>query len=292
MYYVNGQYVKAEDAKISILDLAVLRGLGVFDYLRTYQGRPFHLWDHLLRLKYSAEQIGLTLPNSLTEIQEIVYQVLALNHFPEASIKLLVTGGISTDQFTPQSQKNLIVFAYPLSSFSEHFFTNGIKVITTRFHRSFPASKTTHYAPAIVAMQRGKTENAQEVLYLNAQHKILEASTSNFFAFKNGILYTCASEEVLFGITREVILKLSSPHFAIKEQALCYEEIAEMEEAFITSSNREVMAVVQIDALKIGNGSVGPKTKKIAELFRIYIENAKWPALNIPRYTASKAYKI
>ena len=67
MYYVNGQYVKEEEAKISVLDLSILRGFGVFDYLRTYGGRPFHLWDHLLRLKYSAEHIGLTLPNSLTE---------------------------------------------------------------------------------------------------------------------------------------------------------------------------------------------------------------------------------
>ncbi len=284
MYYISGQYVKEEDAKISILDLAVLRGFSVFDYLRTYQGRPFHLWDHLLRLKYSAEHIGLTLPHSLSEIQDIVHQVLTLNRFPEASIKLLITGGVSPDQFTPHPQSNLILFAYPFSPFSQHFFIEGIKVITTRLNRSLPTSKTTQYAPAIVAMQRGRAENAQEVLYLNAHNNILEATTSNFFAFKNGILYTCSSDEVLFGITREVVLKLAAPHFTIKEQALCYEEISEMEEAFITSSNREVMPVVQIDTLKIGNGKPGPRTQNIMELFRNYTHSAEWPLLNIPRY--------
>src|SRR5580698_7132972 len=91
MFYVNGQYVKEEEAKISILDLAILRGFGVFDYLRTYGGRPFHLWDHLLRLKFSAEHVGLTLPHSLLEIQEIVHNVQKLNNLSEASIKILVT---------------------------------------------------------------------------------------------------------------------------------------------------------------------------------------------------------
>src|SRR6267154_1489700 len=284
MYYVNGHYVKEEDAKISILDLAILRGFGVFDYLRTYGGQPFHLWDHLLRLKYSAEHVGLKLPLSLTEIQEIVHHVQKLNHLFEASIKLLITGGMSTDQFTPQAQSNLIVFAYPLSSYPQHFFTEGIKVITTRLNRSLPTSKTTQYTPAIVAMHRGKTESAQEVLYLNHQNEILEASTSNFFAFKNDVLYTCCSDEILIGITREVVIKLSSPYFTIEKQALRYEEISEMQEAFITASNKEVMPVVQIDTMKIGNGKVGPRTQRIMELFRAYTASSEWPLLNTPRY--------
>jgi branched-chain amino acid aminotransferase len=287
MYYVNGQYVREEEAKISILDLAILRGFGVFDYLRTYRGHPFHLWDHLLRLKYSAEHVGLALPNSLTEIQEIVHAVQKLNGLSEASIKLLVTGGVSADQFTPHAQSNLIVFAYPISLYPKCFFTEGIKVITTRLTRSLPTSKTTQYTPAIVAMQRGKAQNAQEALYVNAQDEILEATTSNFFAFKGGTLLTCCSEEVLIGITREVVLKECAPHFPIEKRALRYEEIKDMEEAFITASNKEVMPVVQIDGLKIAGGKVGPKTKQIMELFRAYTERAEWPPLHIARYGAN-----
>ena len=285
MYYVNGEFVKKEDAKISILDLAVLRGFGVFDFLRTYRGRPFHLWDHLLRLKYSTEQIGLALPKSLNAIEDIVYRLQTLNPLPEASIKLLVTGGVSTDQFSPQMASDLIAFIYPLSLYPSHFFSEGIKVMTTRFNRSLPTSKTTQYTPAIVAMQQGKQVNAQEVLYLNNQNEILEATTSNFFAFKDDTLYTCSSDEVLIGITREVVLKLASPYFPIKHQALQYEEIPEMQEAFITASNKEVMPVVQVDTFKVGNGKVGPRTQKIMELFRDYTEKSEWPMLHIPRYT-------
>lgn len=281
MYYVNGDYVKEEDAKISILDLAILRGFSIFDYLRTYNGRPFHLYEHLLRLQYSAKQLGLTLPKTLAEIEEIVHSVQKQNNLFEASIKILVTGGISQDQFTPSSLSNLIVFAYPLTTYPSSRFNDGIRVITTPLSRSLPASKTTQYTSAIVALQN---KEAQEALYLNAKNEILEATTSNFFAFKNGVLYTCASEEILIGITREVVLKLAAPHFPIEMRALHYNEIADMDEAFITASNKEVMPVVQIDSHKIGNGKVGPKTQLIMQLFRDYTQLSHWPLLEIPRY--------
>lgn len=282
MYYVNGQYVQAEDAKISVLDLAVLRGFGIFDYLRTYGGRPFHLWDHLLRLQYSAEHIGLTLPASLKEIETIVHTVQKLNAFEEASLKIVVTGGISTNQFTPQAKSNLIVFAYPFTPYPQSYFDEGIHTITTRLSRSLPTSKTTQYTPAIVALQRKK---AHEALYVNAQNEILEATTCNFFGIKNGTLYTCCSDEVLIGITREVVLKLAADHFPIETRALKYEELPELDEAFLTSSNREVMPVVKIDSLTIGNGRVGPNTHKLQQLFRAYTQQKEWPLLNISRYS-------
>ena len=284
MYYINGQYVKEEEAKISILDLCVLRGFGVFDYLRTYAGRPFHLKDHLQRLQYSTEHIGLKLPHSLDEIENIVHTVLKNNNLTEASLKMLITGGISQDQLTPPSCGNLILFAYPFTPCPREFQTNGIKVITTRLNRSIPTSKTTQYIPAILALQQGKAQNAQEALYLNTQEEILEATTSNFFAFKEDTLYTCTSNEVLLGITQEVVRQLASPHFPIITRALHYSDIATMQEAFITSSNKEVVPVTQIDSMKIGNGLVGPKTKKIMALFQAYTQAHNWPQLHIPRY--------
>jgi branched-chain amino acid aminotransferase len=283
MYYLNGQYLPKEEAKISILDLAILRGLSVFDYLRTYAGMPFHLQDHLERLQYSAEHVGLILPNTLSEIEEIVHHVKAKSQLHEASIKILLTGGLSVDQFTPH-ESNLIVFAYPLSSYPAHYYTSGIKVVTTTLNRSLPTSKTTQYIPGIVAMQRAKAHAPQEALYLNPQGEILEATTSNFFAFKQDTLYTCCSDEVLIGITRDIVLKLAAPHFPIILKSIHQSEIADIDEAFITASNKEVMPVVQIDSTPIGDGRVGPRTKKIMELFRAYTEQAPWPALRIPRY--------
>ena len=121
------------------------------------------------------------------------------------------------------------------------------------------------------------------------RNEILEATTSNFFGFKDGVLYTCCSEEVLIGITREVVRNLAAPYFPLETRALRYEEVPELEEAFITASNKEVMPVVQIDSMKIGNGQVGPKTRLIMELFRSYTQSSEWPQLNIPRYESGIA---
>lgn len=284
MFFINGSYVSETDAKISVLDLSVLRGFGVFDYLRTYSGKPFHLWEHLLRLQYSAQQLGLELPYTLEQISDIIAEVLRLNNFTEASIKIIATGGVSPDQFTPQQPSTLIVFAYPLTSYPSEYFTKGIKVVTTRLMRSLPSCKTTQYIPGIVALQQGRGSNAKEALYVNAKGEILEATTSNFFGVKEGKLYTCMSEEVLAGITREAVLSIVKDQFNVCFEPIAIDEIDQLDEAFITASNKEVMPVVAIDNTPIGSGKVGPITNQVMALFRAYTQMPAWPALDIPRY--------
>jgi branched-chain amino acid aminotransferase len=284
LYYVNGAHVEEEEAKLSVLDLGLVRGYGVFDYLRTYQKRPFHLLEHLHRLRYSATQIGLTLPCPIEEMQSIIENLVEKAPYAECSIKILVTGGISPDQFLPQEKPSLVILVYPCKSFPETFFTDGIPVTTTTLYRCIPMSKTIQYIPAILALKQGKHKNAQEALYLNAKREILEATTSNFFAFKKDTLITCDSDEMLLGITRSVVLKLAEAHFPIEFRALPYEEIPELDEAFISSSNREVMPVTHIDDCVIGNGNPGPNTQKLLQLFRDYTQENAWLPLKISRY--------
>lgn len=284
MYFINGSYVKEEDAKISVLDLSILRGFGIFDYLRTYQGRPFHLRDHLQRFQYSAKQLGLNLPYPLEQIATIINTVLELNGYEESSLKIIATGGVSPDQFTPQNPATLIVFAYPLTAYPAHFYTDGIKVATTQLNRSLPFCKTTQYVPGIVALQKGRLQNAQEALYLNAKGEILEATTSNFFGVKNKKLYTCISEEVLAGITREVVLNIAKDRFEICLEPIPANQIDTLDEAFLTASNKEVLPVTAIDENQVGDGQVGPVTKEIMRLFRTYTQQEHWQDLNIPCY--------
>lgn len=279
MYYINGQFVQEEHAKISVLDLGLLRGFGVFDYLRTYRNRPFHLHEHLLRLQYSAEHIGLPLPKPLPEIADIVHTLLDETRYPESSLKLFITGGRSDDQFTPHQTPTLIAFVYPLKPYPSHYYTKGIHATTTPLSRSLPTSKTIQYIPAIVSLKKAP---AQEALYLNQKNEILEGTTSNFFGFKNGTLITCDSEEVLFGITRDVVLKLAAPHFSIEYRAIPLSE--KLDEAFITASNKEIMPVVTIDNHTIGSGQVGPHTQHLMRLFTDYTQSSNWPTLINPRY--------
>lgn len=286
IYYLNGRYCKEEEAKISVLDLGLIRGYGVFDYLRTYQGRPFHLREHLLRLKYSAELVGLSLPHSLEEIEAIIFNLIEQSSQDPLSIKILVTGGISADQFLPEESPSLIVHVYPFKGYPPHFYNEGIKTVTTSLGRIFPQSKTLNYLPAITILKNEK--KAKEALYLNAKREFLEGTTSNFFAFKNKRLITPQSEELLLGITREVVLQLARKHFEVEERPIAYEETKAFEECFITSSVRELLPVIQIDDKKIGNGTPGPLTNCLHELFTAYTRQTEWPPLQIARYEDRK----
>jgi len=284
-YYVNGAFVSKDEAKLSVQDLGLIRGYGVFDFLRTYGGRPFHIKEHLQRLKFSAGHIGLVLPNSLEEIATIVDTLLKKNQPSDAAIKIIATGGISPDQFSFDQKPSLIVSVYPLTPLHESYYTRGINVVTTSLSRSFPMSKTTQYAPAIVAMQQGRRQNAQEAIYINAKQELLEATTSNFFAFKNGTLYTCASDEILVGITSAVVLQLAKEHFPIQKQAISLTDLPFLEEAFVTASNKEILPVTAINGNPIGQGIIGDKTKLLQKLFQDYTRQSLWPDLKIPRYT-------
>ncbi len=269
IYYVNGEYLDEGSAKIPVSDLGIVRGLAVFDYLRTYEGHPFHLEDHLLRLKYSAQEIGLALPCSLKEIGEIVVTLLKKNGFKESSVKIILTGGSSCDGLMPEGKPSLMVLVSPLKAPPKSLYIAGIKAITTPLARPVPCAKTTHYISAIIALKKARDLGCLEAIYISSKGEILEGTTSNFFGVKNGKLITPAAGEILLGITREVILRLCP----CEARPILYEELKELDEAFFTSSNREILPVVQIDGIKIGSGKVGPMTQDISRLFREYTNN-------------------
>ncbi len=285
MFYIDGSFLEEEQAKISILDLGLIRGYGVFDYMRTYKGRPFQLYDHLLRLRYSAEHVGLSLSRSFEEIETIIQTLLKNSGLEEAGIKILVTGGVSHDQLLPQNNPSLMIYVFPLKPLPKECYLNGIKTITTKLLRIVPQSKTLQYIPAIMALKKGLLTNAQEALYLNKNKEILEATTSNFFAFKNGVLITPESEEILLGITRAVMLKLAKEHFPIEIRPVSITEWADFDEVFLTSSNKEVLPVIQIDDHVIRTGKVGKNTQFLMQLFAAYTAQKEWDLLNIARYS-------
>lgn len=273
IFYVNGKFVSEEEARVSILDLGFIRGYGVFDFLRTYNGKPFKLDEHLKRLQNSAKQIGLKCP-PIGQIKQITIKTLAKNNLPEANIKILLTGGVSLDQITPADKPTLAVIITPAINYPVAYYEKGVKVVTVPFGRSYPLAKTINYIPAILALKIAKKKKAIEALYTNKRGEVLEGTTSSFFVFKNKILIT-PQDEILKGITRQVVIDLAKKEFKTVFRPIKVQELKEIDEAFITASNKEVMPVVKIDNLTVGNGKVGENTKKIMELFHDFSRGAR-----------------
>jgi branched-chain amino acid aminotransferase len=265
-WYIDGNWVHPEEATLSINDVAVLRGYSVFESLRTYDRHPFHLDGHLERLYRSAELIELGIPWPPPYIGDVVQEAIARNTYRHATIRLFVTGGKSEDSILPTGEPVLMVLLTPLGERDMQRFARGFKVITTYLQRIMPEAKTSNYIAAVSALKEAARRNADDALFVNAQGHVLEATRSNFFIFRGDTLVT-PRDGMLIGITRNVVLELAQGLFNIEERPILLQELPHTDEAFITSTTREIVPVVQIDDLIVANGTPGRRTYELEKRF-------------------------
>ncbi|NGX46310.1 MAG: D-alanine aminotransferase [Chlamydiae bacterium] len=240
MNFINGVYCPTEESTISVQDLGFLRGIGVFEYMRTYQKRPFYLQKRLERLKSSTETLGIPLSYSIAEIEKITHALIEKAPWEELTLRILATGGTSLDGLTPTGGGSLVVLSAPTPAPAE-----PLRLITYEAARYHPECKTLHYLPALLARQKAKQLGADDALFCTGNGEILEATTANFFAIKEGVLIT-AEQGILKGITRQILLdKLWEGR--IEYRPLHRSEIPTLDEAFITSSIREIVPIISID---------------------------------------------
>ena len=270
IYYIDGQFVDEDKAVVSVKDIVVLRGFGVFDSLITYNKRPFRLKEHVERLQNSAKHIGLEIRPSNEEICKITEETIKLNpDHDESKIRIVYTGGISSDGVTPDGNGSLMVMVTPRHMLPDRWYTDGTKIITVDIERILPGAKSTNYLSAIYALSQARRQNAIESVYVDRHDRVLEGTTTNFFMFRDNKLIT-AGKDILPGITRSVILELADGNFEVEIRDIDKREIASAEEIFITASNKEVVPVIKVNDLTVGNGKPGPQTRKVMQLFRDY----------------------
>ncbi len=268
IYYIDGEFVDEANAKISAKDITVLRGFGVFDFLITYNRRPFFLEEHVARLENSAREIGLTLQHTHKQICQIVIQTIEKNpREPESNVRIIYTGGISPDGVTPQGNGILMVMVSPKLELPAWWYTQGTKLITVAMDRFLPTAKSTNYLSAVFAQQQAHAAGAVEAIYTDRQNRLLEGTTTNLFCFKGSRLIT-PPDHILPGITRKVVLNLTQDLYEQDLRHIHTDELKEMDEIFITASNKEIVPVIQVDDQIVGKGTPGDKTGHVMELFK------------------------
>lgn len=282
-HYIDGAFVPETAAQISALDLGILRGYGVFDYVQIYQGKPFHLRGHLERFKWSAEQVELSLPVKLEELETLVKELLAKNAPIDAGVRLILTGGLcGPHQLLPDGHSNLFLLFHPFTPSTESIYTQGLKAITTTLLRVIPSVKTTNYMPAIFAMNKAKKLGFDDAIYMNDKQELLEGTISNLCFFKDGCLITSDSDQIVKGVTRSILIELAAPYFPIEYRSLPVKEVASCQEAFLCSSRKGVAPLVQIDDIVIGSEKPGPCTQKLRELFQECVKEYFLETIPVP----------
>lgn len=268
---LNGKFLKENDAKISVNDIGLHRGYGVFEVLRTYNRKPFLLKEHLDRLFSSAAEIDLKVPYNRTEISTYTYKLLNKNKYKESLIKILVTGGVSNDGMTPNNKPTFLILTKNLKPTKKEVYENGVKLITYEHERFMPSAKTLNYIHLMKSFKKLKKEKAFTLLYVS-KGRVLEGATCNIFMFKNNALIT-PDDGVLNGITRNLTLQLAKKHFSIQQRKVSLSELLKSDEVFVTLTTKGIVPIVKIDNFKIGKGIPGNKTKQMIGLLEEYIEN-------------------
>ncbi len=265
-YSINGELVLKEKAAIGITDLSILRGYGIFDYFVVKQGYPLFFDDYLDRFENSSKAFQLSLPFNREELKRQVYTLIKANGVSEAGVKIVLTGGYSENGYTP-SVPNLLLLIAPAPTYPNTHYDKGIKLMLHEYHRTFPTTKSINYIVGINLLPQMKAAGAEDVLF-HFGGQVHETTRANFFIVNKDDTIVTSGENILKGVTRKKTLEIARKHYRVEERNLAFNELETAKEAFITSSTKQVMPVVQLSDLIIGDGKVGAISKHLLKLFR------------------------
>ncbi|HYV59655.1 MAG TPA: aminotransferase class IV [Acidimicrobiia bacterium] len=264
--WLDGELVSAGDAGVSPFDHGLLVGDGVFETLRVYAGNPFAWTRHHRRLVRSAAGLGLTVPGS-QELRGAVDAVLAANGLTDGRVRLTVTGGPSPlGSERGDGPPTVIVVAAPAVPWPP-----TVDVVIVPWSRNENGAvaglKTTSYAENVRALAYAREHDAGEAVFLNTRGELCEATGSNLFVVWDGVVRTPRADAgCLLGVTRALVLELCAEHgMPAQEPVLGPESIRDADEAFLTSSTREVQPIGRVDGRALP-AAPGPTSEKLAGL--------------------------
>jgi branched-chain amino acid aminotransferase len=275
--YVNGAIAPADKAVIPVYDHGFLYGEGVYETLRTYNRVPFLYDRHMRRLRESARHLHLDVPFDDGQMyKDIEKTVAAAGELREAYIRVLLTRGVGelTYDVTATPIPSVIIIVKPIDEAPDRV-SQGIRISLVPILRNHPGSvnpiiKSNNLLNNALAMQEAYRRGAEEGLMCNYRGELSECSQSNFFIVRQGIALTPKSEAgLLEGVTRAFMFDVGrEAGIDVREETLYPRDLDSLDEAFITSTTRELSPVVQIDERIIGAGRPGPITLKLLDGYR------------------------
>lgn len=265
--YLNGRLLPLKEATVSILDRGFMLGDGVYELIPVYHRKPFRLNEHLKRLQHSLDGIRLMNPMRDSEWQQIITQMIALHEPDNQSIYLQVTRGAAPRDhaFPKVVSPTVLVMSNPLSSPDQVQIENGICAVSSPDLRWGRCDlKTIGLLPNVLAKQKAVEAGCIEcVLFRNGV--LTEGAASNIFVVKDGVILAPVKDHrMLPGITYDLVLELAQANeMPMEVRDIAEVEVRNADELWLTSSSREVQAIVELDGLPVGSGAPGPLYRRM-----------------------------
>ncbi len=271
--FVNGEFVKGKEAKVSVWDHGLVYGDGVFEGIRAYGGGVFKLGEHVRRLFDSARAIGIDVPLSAQEIQDVVLEALRRNDLSDAHIRVIVTRGIGRLGLNPRNcvRASVIVMTYP---FPPLLGAEPVRVLSSSIRRKAPNSvdariKSLNYLDNILAKFQAISAGYGDAIMLDVNGCIAEGTGENIFAIKNEVISTPSLTAALPGITRATVIELArGMGYPVCERQMTLGELFMADEVFLTGTAAEIAPVAEVDGRIISGGTAGPITAKIVAAYK------------------------
>lgn len=281
--FLNGKFIPASKANISVFDRGLLYGDGLFETMRAYNGKVFALGEHLKRMAHGAKVLKIPFMNNTNKWHQIINKLLKLNNLQnhDSYIRTTLTRGIDFGGLLPKDniKPTIIVAAKPISAIVKKRQRTGIRAITINFSKVSSQAlsiKSLNFIDNVIGIMMAKDMGAGEAIFTSPSKEILEGTISNIFIVKgNHIKTPLIKSGILPGITRQFVINLAKKMgLKISEVSIKRKDILNSDEAFITNSIMEITPLILIDKKIIGKGMPGKITRNIHKAYRCLIETS------------------
>ena len=274
--YVDGCFVPAAEARISVFDHGFLYGDGVFEGIRVYDGNIFRLAQHVRRLYASAQCLLLSIPLSPEVMSAAIVDAVRRRGLANQYVRVVVSRGAGDLGLDPGlcPRPSVVIIADTITLYPEHVYKEGLALVTVATRRTpgwalDPRIKSLNYLNNILAKIEAQQAGAIEAVMLNAEGYVAECTADNIFMVHQGQLCTPSTAAgALQGVTRDSVLDLADDlGLGVRQDFFTRYDLYTADECFMTGTGAEIVPVVRIDGRTIGTGSPGPVTQKLRQRF-------------------------
>ena len=271
--FVNGDFMPLEEAVVPVEDRGYQFSDGVYEVIRTYNGKSYAVKEHMTRLKRSLRELSITLDVDTYGFPDLIEEGISRGGYTETLVYLQVTRGTARRYHAFPKEKidpTVVMTFRELKPHPDSFFSEGVSAISTPDLRWGRCDiKTISLLGNVLAKQKAVEADAFEALMMNEQGQVTEGSSSTFFFVRSGELFTTPLHpRVLPSITRGIVIELAAKlDIPVHEEYSRLEEYLRADEVFVAGTGSELVGVVRIDGKTIGGGKPGPVTEKLRTAF-------------------------
>jgi D-alanine transaminase len=272
MVFLNGAFLPLEEAKVSVLDRGFIFGDGVYEVVPVYSRVPFRLEEHLARLERSLAAVGIRNPYTREQWRGFIAGIVERQGVEDQAVYFQVTRGVAKrDHAFPQhAEPTVFMMSNPLVPPAPALVERGASAISARDNRWLRCDiKSISLIGNVLLRELSAEADAVETI-LFRDGKLTEASSSNVFIVKNGSIQSPPKNELILpGITYDVVVELARAHgLPLEFRDIAEAEVRSADELWVTSSSKEVLAVVELDGRPVGDGRPGPVFRRMYRLYQ------------------------